>query len=132
MFPSKVRLTVLQQFLQRYRWGEGERIVRCLDVFENIAAAAYSSHLTEDRASYTKKHGEDKAKWKDFPPKWCKNVEAWKGLCDVWSANKFASKSLRGSENKKKEKHPIHHVTGSRSMYRHKQAMVLIYYINLN
>ena len=132
MFPIKARLTILHQFLQRYQWGEGEKIMRCLDVFENIAAAAYTSHLAEDRAAYTRKYGSDKAKWKDFPPKWCKNVEAWKGLCDIWSTPKWDHQSVTNSTNVKKSKYPVHHVTGSRSMYRHAAAMVLISSLILN
>ncbi|XP_078169220.1 uncharacterized protein LOC144563612 [Carex rostrata] len=66
-FPSRVRLAILKQFLQRYSWGKDQDIGRCLDVFEKIAAANYVSHLSETRAAYKLKYSEDKAAWKDFP-----------------------------------------------------------------
>ncbi|KAF3336796.1 hypothetical protein FCM35_KLT19382 [Carex littledalei] len=83
MFPLRVRFVILQQFLQRYSWSAKEDVGRCLDVFEKIAAEAYMRELNETRQQLTKKYGNEKEKWKDFPPKWCKNIEAWKGLCDM-------------------------------------------------
>lgn len=131
-FPSRVRLAILKQFLQRYSWGKDQDIGRCLDVFEKIAAANYVSHLSETRATYKLKYSEDKAAWKDFPPPWCKNVEHWKGLCDIWSTAKWDHQSKTHSRNRKEAPYPLYHVAGSRSMYRHKLALVIILYISMN
>ncbi|KAF3327270.1 Plant transposase (Ptta/En/Spm family) [Carex littledalei] len=102
MFPTKARLLILQQFMQRYSWGHEEDIKRCLDIFENIAAEAYSRELTETRATCKKKHGVDKEVWKNHPPRWCKNVEAWKSLCDIWSTTKWDQISTTNRENRTK------------------------------
>lgn len=84
MFPIKARLEILKKFLQRYSWAEGEKVERCLDVYEKIASEAYSNAMSDVRGSYTKKYGKDKSVWKDFPPHWCKNPTYWKGLCLIW------------------------------------------------
>ncbi|KAF3336027.1 Serum response factor-binding protein 1 [Carex littledalei] len=68
MFPTKARLAILIQFMQRYSWGPEEDIKRCLDVFENIAAEAYQREMTETRAMFKKKYGADKEVWKIHPP----------------------------------------------------------------
>ncbi|KAF3329162.1 Plant transposase (Ptta/En/Spm family) [Carex littledalei] len=124
MFPSQIRLVILQQFLQRYSWGPKEDIGRCLDVFEKIAAESYMRELNETRQQLTKKYGDDKEKWKDFPPKWCKNIEAWKGLCDVWSTKNWDQQSATNRSNRTSKENEVHHVTGSKSMFRHKQALM--------
>ncbi|KAF3331417.1 Keratin-associated protein 16-1 [Carex littledalei] len=124
MFPSRIRLVILQQFLQRYSWGPKEDIGRCLDVFEKIAAEAYMRELNETRQQLTKKYGNEKEKWKDFPPKWCKNIEAWKGLCDVWSTKNWDQQSATNRSNRISKEDEVHHVTGSKSMFRHKQALI--------
>lgn len=124
MFPTKARLVILQQFLQRYSWGPQERIQRCLKVFENIAADAYQRELLEVRAACKKKYTENKEVWKDHPPRWCTNVEAWKGLCDIWMSARWDQISTINAKNKEVAKDVIYHVAGSRSSYRHKQAMV--------
>ncbi|KAF3320852.1 Plant transposase (Ptta/En/Spm family) [Carex littledalei] len=122
MFPTKARLLILEQFMQRYSWGHEEDIKRCLNVFENIAAEAYQRELTETRATCKKKYGVDKEVWKNHPPKWCKNVEAWKGLCDIWSTPKWDQISTTNRENRTKSPDVVYHVAGSRSTYKHKQA----------
>ncbi|KAF3333305.1 Plant transposase (Ptta/En/Spm family) [Carex littledalei] len=124
MFPTKARLLILEQFMQRYSWGHEEDIKRCLDVFENIAAEAYQRELTETRATCKKKYGVDKEVWKNHPPKWCKNVEAWKGLCDIWSTPKWDQISTTNRENRTKSPDVVYHVAGSRSTYKHKQALI--------
>ncbi|KAF3341648.1 Plant transposase (Ptta/En/Spm family) [Carex littledalei] len=124
MFPSRIRLVILQQFLQRYSWGPKEDIGCCLDVFEKIAAEAYMRELNETRQQLTKKYGNEKEKWKDFPPKWCKNIEAWKGLCDVWSTKNWDQQSATNRSNRISKEDEVHHVTGSKSMFRHKQALI--------
>ncbi|KAF3324615.1 Plant transposase (Ptta/En/Spm family) [Carex littledalei] len=124
MFPSRIRLVILQQFLQRYSWGPKKDIGRCLDVFENIAAESYMRELNETRQQLTKKYGNEKEKWKDFPPKWCKNIEAWKGLCDVWSTKNWDQQSATNRSNRTSKEDEVHHVTGSKSMFRHKQALM--------
>ena len=130
IFPSRVRLVILQQFLQRYSWGPKEDIGRCLDVFEKIAAEAYARELNETRTQFTKKYGDEKESWKDFPPKWCKNVEAWKGLCDIWSTKNWDQQSATNRHNRTKGPEKVYHVTGSKSMFRHKQALVKLLNIN--
>ncbi|KAF3330949.1 Plant transposase (Ptta/En/Spm family) [Carex littledalei] len=121
MFPIKARVEILKKFLQRYTWGEGENVERCLDVFERIASEAYYRAMTSVRREYTKKYGNDKEVWKDFPPQWCKNVSHWKGLCLIWSKEKFAKISTTNRNNKKGG--ILHHVAGSRSSYRHAQKL---------
>ena len=105
--------------------GAEQDIARCLDVFENIAADAYMREMTETRSACTKKYGKQKELWKDFPPKWCKNADYWRRLCDIWSKTKWDQQSETNRTNRTKGGHVIHHVTGSRSMYRHKEALVL-------
>ncbi|KAF3341224.1 Plant transposase (Ptta/En/Spm family) [Carex littledalei] len=124
MFPTKARLLILEQFMQRYSWGPTEDIKRCLDVFENIAAKAYQRELTKTRATCKKKYGVDKEVWKEHPLKWCKNVEAWKSLCDIWSTPKWDQISTTNRENRTKAPDVVYHVAGSRSTYKHKQALI--------
>lgn len=128
-FPSKTRLLILQQFLQRYSWGAGEDTVQCIDVFERIAADAYMHQLTEERARCIKKYGETKEVWKDNPPIWCKNAEHWKGLVNIWCKDKFVKQSATNRENRvgpeEKKRHVVYHVSGSRSSYRHKTSLVM-------
>ncbi|KAF3321492.1 Serum response factor-binding protein 1 [Carex littledalei] len=124
MFPTKARLAILIQFMQRYSWGPEEDIKRCLDVFENIAAEAYQREMTETRAMFKKKYEADKEVWKIHPPKWCKNVEAWKGLCDIWSTPKWDQISTINRDNRTKSRGVVYHVAGSRSTYKHKQALI--------
>jgi hypothetical protein len=126
-FPSKTRLFILKQFLQRYSWGLGQDITRCIEVFERVAADAYMTHLMEERARYKKKYGEEKEVWKDNPPAWCKTAEYWKGLVQIWSKEKFVQQSATNRTNRvgRLGEKVVHHVTGSRSMYRHKEAMVM-------
>ncbi|KAF3338507.1 Plant transposase (Ptta/En/Spm family) [Carex littledalei] len=121
MFPIKARVEIVKKFLQRYTWGERENVERCLDVFERIASEAYYHAMTSVRREYTKKYGKDKEVWKDFPPQWCKNVNHWKGLCLIWSKEKFAQISTTNRNNKKGG--ILHHVAGSRSSYRHAQKL---------
>ncbi|KAF3328438.1 Plant transposase (Ptta/En/Spm family) [Carex littledalei] len=121
MFPIKARVEIVKKFLQRYTWGEGENVERCLDVFERIASEAYYRAMTSVRREYTKKYGKDKEVWKDFPPQWCKNVNHWKGLCLIWSKEKFDQISTTNRNNKKGG--ILHHVAGSRSSYRHAQKL---------
>ena len=125
MFPTKTRLEILRQFMQRYTWGADENIRRCLDVFENIAAEAYSRELMETRRACRRKFGEEKELWKGFPPRWCTNNEHWSGLCDIWSKEKWDQISRTHRTNRTKGPNLVHHVAGSRSSYRTKQAMVL-------
>ncbi|KAF3330249.1 Plant transposase (Ptta/En/Spm family) [Carex littledalei] len=125
MFPSKTRLLVLKQFLQRYSWGAEEDTVRCIDVFERVAAEAYMRELAETRRWLTRKYGEEKEAWLDYPPKWCKNPEYWKGLLVIWSKDKFVNASATNRTNRMKGgKEVVHHVAGSRSMYRHKEVLI--------
>ncbi|KAF3334976.1 Plant transposase (Ptta/En/Spm family) [Carex littledalei] len=123
MFPIKARLEILKKFLQRYSWGEGEDVQRCLDVFERIASEAYYSEMTHLRKKYTSQYGKDKEVWKDFPPQWCKNPGYWKGLCLIWSKEKFDKISTTNRNNKKKGGKIIHHVAGSISSFRHAQKL---------
>ncbi|KAF3336621.1 Plant transposase (Ptta/En/Spm family) [Carex littledalei] len=124
MFPVKARLEILKKFLQSYSWGEGESVKRCLQVFETIAADAYSRELVVLRGKYTKKYTEDKLLWRDFPPQWCKNPQHWKGLCLIWSKDKWDKMSSTNRNNKTKDGSVIHHLGGSRSLFRHKCKMV--------
>lgn len=124
MFPSRVRLDILRQFLQRYSWDDDEDTGRCLDVFENIAADAYMRELNETRQRCKKKYGTDKESWKEYPPKWCKNIEAWKGLCDVWSTKNWDRQSATNRRNRTRGEDKVLHVSGSRSMFRTYQALV--------
>ncbi|KAF3319950.1 Plant transposase (Ptta/En/Spm family) [Carex littledalei] len=123
MFPVKARLEILKKFLQSYSWGEGESVKRCLQVFETIAADAYSRELVVLRGKYTKKYTEDKLLWRDFPPQWCKNPQHWKGLCLIWSKDKWDKMSSTNRNNKTKDGSVIHHLGGSRSLFRHKCKM---------
>lgn len=125
MFPLKARLELLKLFLQRYSWGEEEDERRCIAVFEKIASEAYYREMTVLRKKYDKKYGKDKLVWKDYPPQWCKNQEYWKGLCLIWSKEKWGKISSINKENKTKDGKIINHVAGSRSMFRHAVKLVL-------
>ena len=126
MFPVKVRLNILRKFLQRYTWAPGEAVGHCLEVYEAIAANLYTTELTEQRSRCKDKYGEDKAAWKEHPPSWCKNVEHWKGLCDIWATEKWEHQSSTNRQNMMKAGPIIHHVGGSRSMFQHMQKLVRI------
>lgn len=134
MFPVKARLEILKKFLQRYSWGEGESVKRCLQVFETIAADAYSRELVLLRGKYIKKYTEDKLLWRDFPPQWCKNPQHWKGLCLIWSKDKWDKMSSTNRNNKTKDGPVIHHLGGSKSLFRHKQKMVyfILYFVGFH
>ena len=134
MFPVKARLEILKKFLQSYSWGEGESVKRCLQVFETIAADAYSRELVVLRGKYTKKYTEDKLLWRDFPPQWCKNPQHWKGLCLIWSKDKWDEMSSTNRNNKTKDGSVIHHLGGSRSLFRHKCKMVpfILYFVGFH
>ncbi|KAF3339901.1 Plant transposase (Ptta/En/Spm family) [Carex littledalei] len=122
--PSGARFDTLKQFLQRYSWGEEEDVLRCIDVFENIAAEAYSRVLTDTRRVCLEKYGPSKEEWKGYCPRWCKNEEIWKGLCDIWSTPIWEQQSSRNRANKLKCGSVASHVGGSRSTFRHKQKMI--------
>ncbi|KAF3336793.1 Filamentous hemagglutinin [Carex littledalei] len=89
MFPSTTRLFILKQFLQRYSWRAEQDTVRCIEVFERVAAETYMRELAETRRWLTRKFGDEKEVWIDYPPKWCKNLEYWKGLVLIWSKDKL-------------------------------------------
>ncbi|KAF3341734.1 Plant transposase (Ptta/En/Spm family) [Carex littledalei] len=122
--PSGARFDTLKQFLQRYSWGEEEDVLRCIDVFENIAAEAYSRVLVDTRRVCLEKYGPSKEEWKGYCPRWCKNEEIWKGLCDIWSTPMWEQQSSRNRANKLKCGSVASHVGGSRSTFRHKQKMI--------
>ncbi|KAF3341593.1 Plant transposase (Ptta/En/Spm family) [Carex littledalei] len=122
--PSGARFDTLKQFLQRYSWGEEEDVLRCIDVFENIAADAYGRVLTDTRRVCLEKYGPSKEEWKGYCPRWCKNESIWKGLCDIWSTPIWEEQSSRNRANKLKCGSVASHVGGSRSTFRHKQKMI--------
>ncbi|KAF3338665.1 Plant transposase (Ptta/En/Spm family) [Carex littledalei] len=125
MFPSTTRLFILKQFLQRYSWGAEQDTVRCIEVFERVAAETYMRELGETRRWLTRKFGDEKEVWIDHPPKWCKNLEYWKGLCIIWSKDKFVTASATNRTNRiKGGQEVVHHVGGSRSSYRHKEVLI--------
>ncbi|KAF3338195.1 Plant transposase (Ptta/En/Spm family) [Carex littledalei] len=81
--------------------------------------------LAETRRGLTRKFGDEKEIWKDYPPKWCKNLEYWKGLVLIWSKDKFVTASATNRTNRiKGGKEVVHHVAGSRSSYRHKEVLI--------
>ncbi|KAF3341225.1 Plant transposase (Ptta/En/Spm family) [Carex littledalei] len=125
MFPSTTRLFILKQFLQRYSWGAEQDTVRCIEVFERVAAETYMRELGETRRWLTRKFGDEKEVWIDYPPKWCKNLEYWKGLVLIWSKDKFVAASATNRTNRiKGGQEVVHHVGGSRSSYRHKEVLI--------
>ncbi|KAF3337597.1 Plant transposase (Ptta/En/Spm family) [Carex littledalei] len=103
MFPSRVRLQILFKFLQRYSWADGEDVGRCLDVFENIAAEAWYRVLNDTRRACNNKLGSNKELWKDFCPRWCKNVDHWKGLCDIWRNPRWEKNSEINRDNRTRD-----------------------------
>ena len=125
MFPLKARLEILKMFLQRYSWGGEEDEKRCIAVFERIASDAYYREMTILRRKYEEKYGKDKLVWKDYPPQWYKNQKYWKGLCLIWSKEKWGKISTTNKHNKTKDGTIINHVAGSRSMFRHTVKLVL-------
>ncbi|KAF3340622.1 Plant transposase (Ptta/En/Spm family) [Carex littledalei] len=123
MFPSSARLVILRRFLERYSWGAEEDEARCLDVFENIAAETYTRMLNKARSACKIKYGPVKELWKESCPPWCKELSHWKGLCDIWNHPKWDQLSCTNRDNKIKKGRVVHHVGGSRSTYKHKEAM---------
>ena len=125
MFPTRVRLQILRKFLQRYSWADGEDVGLCLDVFERIAADAYSRVLVQTRKNYTARISHDKEKWKEFCPQWCQNLDHWKGLCDIFKNPNWEKLSTTNQNNKLVDgKGVASHVGGSRSSYKHKMKLV--------
>ncbi|KAF3327229.1 Plant transposase (Ptta/En/Spm family) [Carex littledalei] len=124
MFPSSARLVILRRFLERYSWGAEEDEARCLDVFENIAAETYTRMLNKARSTCKKKYGPVKELWKEYCPPWCLDLSHWKGLCDIWSHWKWDQLSCTNRDNQTKMGRVVHHVGGSRSTYKHKEAMI--------
>jgi hypothetical protein len=124
LFSVQAKLNILRKFLQRYTWGPKEDIKRCLNVYENIAADVYDRELHEKRSDCKKLYREDKEEWKKHRASWCRNVEYWSSLCDIWSKQKWEQISSTNRENQSKEGPVIHHVGGSRSMYQHMQSLV--------
>ncbi|KAF3340596.1 Plant transposase (Ptta/En/Spm family) [Carex littledalei] len=125
IFPTRVRLQILRKFLQRYSWADGEDVGLCLDVFERIAADAYSRVLVQTRKKYTEKISHDKEEWKEFCPQWCKNLDHWKGLCDIFKNPNWEKSSTINRNNKLVHgKTVASHVGGSRSSYRHKLKLI--------
>ncbi|KAF3338936.1 Plant transposase (Ptta/En/Spm family) [Carex littledalei] len=125
MFPSQARLKILRRFMQRYSWGAGEDEGRCLDVFEKIASEAYTRILNRARRVCKDKYGPVLELWKEYCPPWCREWSHWKGLCEIWNNPKWYQLSCTNRANKKvKGEAVIHHVGGSRSAYKHREAMV--------
>lgn len=124
-FPSRARIEILRRFLQRYSWGPGQDEGRCLEVFEKIAAEAYNRVLNKARKACDNKYGPVKELWKQDCPIWCKDESNWRALCDIWSNESWAKESLRNQDNKIRNGRKINHVGGSRSAYKHKEAMVI-------
>lgn len=63
---------------------------------------------------------------KKNPPSWCRNVQHWEGLCDIWAKEGWARISSSNRENMTKGGPVVHHVGGSRSTYQHMQKLVQI------
>ena len=124
LFPVDARLRILRQFLRRYSWEHGQDVGRCIDVFEAIAADAYSRQLTVTRRSYLKKFGDNKETWSENQPRWCKNNSHWRGLCDIWEKEGWKQQSVTNKANRTKHDPVVHHVGGSRSFYKHKSELV--------
>ena len=104
---------------EKFRYREGEDLVRCRAVLEAIAAKRYSEELHEARDNCRKKFGNNLPAWKNYIPHWCLDHPNWHGLCDIFATEEWQGVSTQNHQNRTSSGLTVSHYAGSASAHQH-------------